>query len=816
MKKILLSLSIFMLALLARAQNPYPVIPIDTIQFVNDAKLSATFPNDSSDYVNPFFKNARFGDTVRFEGIVILDPRLYGLSVSRKATVLQMDTIARPWGGVEVMCEPALSGRTLVQLLNDNKFYDNLKPGNKVRVTGVIRNFRGTAPAGTRQGQTQVNMIKADPNWDNGAEFVDLNTYKVRAAEVRIDSLMTGNAPNQVQKKQSGERWEGTYVELKNVTVATRTISGSRWFWSVSDANGNIIDVNDFSAHFRNDALSDSVLPAGRFAPPVIGTRISFLRGVIIESLISGQYRFVIAPLSPSDLGPISYTPPTVIFKERFPAIAKSSDSVIIVAHLQQGSAKITNVKLYHTIGYNSTLFDSITLTRNSFPNDTSIFYGYIPARPNNSIVKYFLKPTDINGFSTVLPDTFGTNNAYVVRDAGINSIKDVQFSPYPNHSSIWNNDSLSNVNISGIVTSTNMTQGTLNILTLQGGTDMYSAVTVNRSVGDITSTWNVGDSIKITNAKVRGFVGGTALTNVNGVKISSGNPLPASITLNIDTIAIITALASRRFELSGYQAMLVRFDSVYVVNTNADAPSNFGEFLINRDSSKTTGLRVDDISTKLVDNFNLNLAPKQFMKYAKGIFILAFSNWKLEPRDSNDLDFSGAPDTQKPVITLLGNPIDSLKKNMSYADAGAIATDNKDGIITSKIIRTGLLDSSKAGTYVLTYSVVDMAGNRDTTVRKVIVYQTTGMNENELLFAITNVYPNPANENLHLSVSAIQTLPLTASIIDISGRELMRKTFNSKNIEHNFEITNLHNGIYFCTLQSNNGSKTIKFIVNR
>ncbi|MDO8260304.1 MAG: hypothetical protein Q7T50_02255, partial [Candidatus Magasanikbacteria bacterium] len=137
MKKILLGMSIFMIAFLANAQNPYPVLPIDSVQFVNSTKLSETFPNDSSDYINPFFKNAQYGDTVRFEGIVMMDPRLYGLSTSRKATVLQADTIARPWGGVEIMCEPSGSGRTLAQLLNDNKFYDNLKPGNKVRVTGV-------------------------------------------------------------------------------------------------------------------------------------------------------------------------------------------------------------------------------------------------------------------------------------------------------------------------------------------------------------------------------------------------------------------------------------------------------------------------------------------------------------------------------------------------------------------------------------------------------------------------------------------------------------------------------------------------------
>ncbi|MDP1727835.1 MAG: DUF5011 domain-containing protein [Bacteroidota bacterium] len=816
MKKILLSISIFMLAFLVNAQNPYPVLPIDTVQFVNNTKLSETFPNDSSDYINPFFKNAQYGDTVRFEGIVMMDPRLYGLSTSRKATVLQADTIARPWGGIEIMCEPSGSGRTLAQLLNDNKFYDNLKPGNKVRVTGVIRTFRGTAPAGTRQGQTQVNMIKANSNWENGVEFVDLNSYKVKPAVVRIDSLMTGGTGAQVQKKVSGEKWEGTYVELQNVTVASRTPSGSRWFWAVADANGNIIDINDFSAQLRNDNNSDSVLPAGRFTPPVIGTRISFLRGVIIENAIGGQYRFVIAPLGPSDIGPVSYTPPTVVSKERYPVVITSADSGVMVVTIQQGSAKVSNVKLFHTVGYASTIFDSITLTRNTFPNDTMVWYGILPSRPNNTIVKYYVKPTDINGFFTTSPDTFGSYSAYIVKNAGVNSIEDIQFSPFPNNATIWNNDSLSGVNIRGIVTSTSMTQGTTNIMTMQNGTGLNSAIIINRNVGDITSTWKVGDSISITNTRVRESFGNTTLNNVAGTKISSGNALPGFISLNIDSIVAINAVSARRPELCAYEGMLMNFDSVYVVNVNADAPSNFGEFMIHKDSTKTIGLRVDDISTKLPDNFNNMLASKQFMKYAKGIFILSFSNWKLEPRDSNDLDFSGAPDTQKPIITLIGKSIDSLQKNKSYVDPGATAMDNKDGNITSKIVRMGSVDSSKVGTYILKYTVADNAGNRDTVSRTVIVYTPVGINSNELVFAISNIYPNPAGNVLHVSVSGFQTLPLTASIMDLNGRVLISKTFNTKTIEHNFELEILSNGIYFCTLQSATGSKTIKFVVNK
>lgn len=313
---------------------PYPTVPIDTIQFVSNSKMTGAFPNDSSDYVNPVFKNATYTDSVKFEGYVLFDPRFYGLSVSRKAAILISDTFSKPWGGIEIMCEPVGSGRTLPQLINDNKFYDNLKPGTRVRITGVMKSFRGIAPAGTRQGQSQVNFLKANQNWDNSVVVLDSKQRTFTPITLSIDTFMTGNASvGQVQNKLSGEKWEGTYVELKNVSVYTRVASGSRWFWSVVNQNGNSIDIGDFSGWYRNDATTDSVLPSGRFTPPPIGTNIKFLKGVITENVIGGQYRYTLSPLLPSDMGDtgvtncsISYgglADTTVVFKQ---------DSVLINA----------------------------------------------------------------------------------------------------------------------------------------------------------------------------------------------------------------------------------------------------------------------------------------------------------------------------------------------------------------------------------------------------------------------------------------------------------------------------------------------------
>jgi hypothetical protein len=103
MRNILFSLIITLLfSSYSSAQNPYPIIPIDTLQFVNQSKLTAMPAVDLPDYISPNFVNPIYRDTVRFDGIVVTSPRIYGLSLSRKAAYIQREG-GGPWSGVLVM-----------------------------------------------------------------------------------------------------------------------------------------------------------------------------------------------------------------------------------------------------------------------------------------------------------------------------------------------------------------------------------------------------------------------------------------------------------------------------------------------------------------------------------------------------------------------------------------------------------------------------------------------------------------------------------------------------------------------------------------
>ena len=77
--------------------------------------------------------------------------------------------------------------------------------------------------------------------------------------------------------------------------------------------------------------------------------------------------------------------------------------------------------------------------------------------------------------------------------------------------------------------------------------------------------------------------------------------------------------------------------------------------------------------------------------------------------------------DTTAPVISLVGNATVSLELGTAYSDAGATATDNKDGTVTSSITTVSDVDVNTVGTYTVTYNVADIAGNTATQVTRTI-----------------------------------------------------------------------------------------------
>ena len=134
--------------------------------------------------------------------------------------------------------------------------------------------------------------------------------------------------------------------------------------------------------------------------------------------------------------------------------------------------------------------------------------------------------------------------------------------------------------------------------------------------------------------------------------------------------------------------------------------------------------------------------------------------------------------DTTKPVITLKGESSITLTAGDIYTEQGATATDNKDGDITSKIETTGSVDTSKEGTYTVTYSVSDKANNTTTTTRTIIV------NKKE------NKAPS-VEAGKDITVIQNETATLTAQASDSDGKIVSYKwSENSNTLSNTQELS--------------------------
>lgn len=76
--------------------------------------------------------------------------------------------------------------------------------------------------------------------------------------------------------------------------------------------------------------------------------------------------------------------------------------------------------------------------------------------------------------------------------------------------------------------------------------------------------------------------------------------------------------------------------------------------------------------------------------------------------------------DTTPPVVTLSGEAAIQITVGDAFTDPGATATDDTDGSLTPAV--TGLVDTTTAGLYTLTYTATDAAGNVGSVSRVVTV----------------------------------------------------------------------------------------------
>lgn len=81
--------------------------------------------------------------------------------------------------------------------------------------------------------------------------------------------------------------------------------------------------------------------------------------------------------------------------------------------------------------------------------------------------------------------------------------------------------------------------------------------------------------------------------------------------------------------------------------------------------------------------------------------------------------------DSIPPVITLNGNKNVYVNIGEDYYDAGATAIDENEGDVSDKVEVEGTVNTNQKGLYILTYKVIDSAGNLATNERYIAVSET-------------------------------------------------------------------------------------------
>ncbi len=125
-----------------------------------------------------------------------------------------------------------------------------------------------------------------------------------------------------------------------------------------------------------------------------------------------------------------------------------------------------------------------------------------------------------------------------------------------------------------------------------------------------------------------------------------------------------------------------------------------------------------------VTDNVNAGLtaSPDNTGPFAVGIHLVTWSATDSAGNTGTAVQAIKIADSTAPTVTITGaNPL-LLTVGDAYDDPGATATDLVDGDLTAAIVTAGTVDTGAPGSYSVTYTATDAAGNAGTATRVVNV----------------------------------------------------------------------------------------------
>jgi hypothetical protein len=655
MNKLLLSIG--MLAIAASVSfgqgTANPLVTITQVQQVPQDSLTAVPPRDRS---------MRHGDTVRVRGrLVTLPGQAYSTSDARSARWVWIQSGTGPWSGINYRPDQYTGASA------GTYDFANGIPGDSVEVVGIVDIF------GNYSGnETQMEI------WTNfpGGYVTRFPVPRVAPAPVVINACDLNDA-NRNWQAATGEKWEGVYGEIQNATVVDvpPTRSANRQDF-VIESNGcrvtvyatfNVMRTN--ASTITNSVMGPSLTVYPNFVPPLVGEFYTSIKGMIN---FVGTDGYTISPWDTSQFTKGVTVAPQIVSVSRSILAPTPTQSVTVTANVNFTQGTPT-VRLVWAKGLFNTTWDSVTMTASA-----GSYTATIPAVADSAYVKYFVRAVGSVPSQFALSPTNAPNEYtfYRVSTNGL-QIQDLQFTPFANGNSPFRNQI---VTVTGVVTAS---QNDLErIFIQQEGVNQWAGLEVTGNLA--LATLSLGNRVTVT---------GTCQENFGLTRIGSVTSVVSAGTGTITPVALepqLFSIASPAAEV--YEGMLVRIqnndpapnDSLYIIQTNADGTSNFGEFRIGKSvAAPTVGIRVKTgryASEPASPNVSL-ITPQtspgllndtasavvvtlgRGFKSMTGLLFWSFSNYKLYPRNNADVVgytglALGVENEQKDFnITLFPNP---------------------------------------------------------------------------------------------------------------------------------------------------------------
>ena len=698
-----------------------------------------TVSNDSLTYGKDW--SPMIGDSIQITCRVVAPPQVSigGVyhSLLRGATSWQcyaQDTANGVYGGIVIRQATRYT----------NTFLQNLDTGNIITVKGIVQEFWSTAVSGLDRSKsgylTQIALDTSGPITINSLTTAPRPVPKL----VSITDFSIGDYPNPggTINYIGGEKYEGMYVEIRNVVVGPGLVN--RQPFSIVDANGNKLYIRDFSNFYSTSPSppQDTLRP---WTVPAQGTVVNYIRGVIInsnnEGVLGNQLPYVIVPLYPNDLS-LGGVPAQLSGPSKSPGVPTPSDSVQVTVTIQS-TTTLTNASVYYRINNGAFVNKNLSLAGGN------IYTTKIPPTALNNLVEYYFSATNQSGLTRLLPtDTSNSKLFYVVQASDSISVQQVQYCPNNGGHSGYENAIVRG--IEGIVTAdttdfynyvcgSNCLGGTVSEparVIIQNGTGPFSGIWIT---GPPTDALQKGQRVRIRGTVTYVYGMNTILTAApSDVQIlNSGNPLPPAEILTASVLS--NAKKGGDTTIKKWESVLVRLNTpvwIDCIQANVGVACfshipyrdstfrrNYGEFTVVDYTNAEARVLLPGAHHTFTNGWDGVLAGKTLLtqndsiSFVQGIMYYAFSNYKISPRTNADFG------TVIPVgVKNISSEIKSFKLNQNYPNPFNPVTKISFSLptfakVTVKIydilgreVQTLVNENMNAGSFLIDFNGADLA----------------------------------------------------------------------------------------------------------